>query len=574
MHSPKGVPASSCGAREPLVLRSCVEVHIHRSRCPRFRDGFSPSSHILAATEEQQQQQADAGSIVAPRRRIGFVPTLGGLHEGHLGLVRHATRMCDEVWVSIFLNPTQFQYTSDYADYPMDLQQDIDLIKKETSASVLFVPTIDELYPHLKNQKVDVGKDANEAPFGQLQVAFKEVDDIPGEGTRRPGFFKGIGQVVIKLFSLVRPTHVFFGRKDFLQTVCIRSLAQCSCLDTRVVLCPTARMPSGLPHASRNDRLDKQQLQLAENASVILEEVEALYNKGERDIGALEAVATAASARVGAPMAYFTFNRQSDGVLISALGAPRTGSSCTQLPTNEEICVTVAIKAAPLCTIVDCFLLSDTHKHGDLLPPLPNTPDGSPGPDVSVLPPYAAPCVLLLRSLSLRLLHAPAIGKEAVQELEALELMDAAVAKRHASDAHSKLWPWRAEEGKQHTTENTKQTEYYLLKDCKEANKETLIGYIAMNRGPSNPNIRIEIQRIFIAPNRRRSGIAEAFFGACMLVEYQQKRQQEIICHVPRLAIKVMESLGFSSASSEDEDLRVLPMSIELPVFVERLLRP
>lgn len=79
--------------------------------------------------------------------------------------------------------------------------------------------------------------------------------------------------MVIKLFSLVRPTHVFFGQKDFLQTVCMRSLARCSCLDTRVVLCPIARLPSGLTLASRNNRLDKQQLQLAERASAILEEV-------------------------------------------------------------------------------------------------------------------------------------------------------------------------------------------------------------------------------------------------------------------------------------------------------------
>lgn len=191
MVSSNEVPASSRGARELLVLRTCAEVRVHRSTCPPLREGFPLSSPILAATEEQQHRQAAAGAVVAPRRRIGFVPTLGGLHEGHLSLIRHAARMCDEVWISIFLNPTQFQNSSDYTDYPMDLKQDIELLRKETSASVVFVPTVDEMYPHLKGQKVAVGAEANDAPFAQLQIAFNGVDDIPGEGSRRPGFFKG-----------------------------------------------------------------------------------------------------------------------------------------------------------------------------------------------------------------------------------------------------------------------------------------------------------------------------------------------------------------------------------------------
>lgn len=214
-------------------------------------------------------------------------------------------------------------------------------------------------------------------------------------------------------------------------------------------------------------------------------------------------------------------------------------------------------------------------RHGDLLPPLPNTPEASPGPGISVLPPYASPCVLLLRSLSLRLLHAPAAANDIILQLEALELTDAGVAKL-SPEAQSKAWPWGKEKDKRIMTERMGQTEYYLLKDCRETNKETLIGYIALNRGPQGAptGAPIEVQRIFVAPNRRRSGIAEAFFGSCMLTICQQ--QPQVTCLVPRLAIKVMESMGFSEApgAPKEEGSLVVPVSVELRSFVDRLLRP
>lgn len=336
--------------RRMQVLHTCSEVHARRSCSGALQEGFSVSTPLLGATLQEQQEQQQQQVAVGPRRRVGFVPTLGGLHEGHLSLIRHARRACDEVWVSIFLNPTQFQQSKDFSEYPMDLQQDIELLRQQGNTDVLFVPSIQEMYSHITDSRMPLGDDAQALnPFAELLVGFHHIEAVPGEGNRRPGFFSGetlrlpdtphtprgigsrcprrpprclmslsvslrpsvfvslpvllclslslslsysislclsllpsisvsvcvsgVGRVVLKLFSLVRPTDAFFGQKDFLQTVCIRSLARCSCMYTRVVLCPTAREPQGLPLASRNKRLDAQQYQKATEASRVLKRV-------------------------------------------------------------------------------------------------------------------------------------------------------------------------------------------------------------------------------------------------------------------------------------------------------------
>ncbi|XP_026190440.1 uncharacterized protein LOC34620741, partial [Cyclospora cayetanensis] len=466
---------SPCGTSprqtEMLILRTSSEVAVHRSRRPPLREGFPPSCPILGATEEQQllqRQEATAGgSHVGPRRRIGFVPTLGGLHEGHLSLIRAASRQCDEVWVSIFLNPTQFQSQNDFDSYPGDLQSDIQLLRTKTETQVLFLPDVREMYPNLAQrearddtgaQGTPVGTQSAEASFADLEINFRNIECCPGEGSRRPGFFKGVGQIVQKLFALVRPTHVFFGQKDFLQTVCVRALKQ-------------------------------QQRQLQ---------------------------------RV----------------------------------------------------------------HGDLLPPLLNSPEAVAGPSVALLPPHAAPCVLLLRSLSLRLFHMdPARGapgeEKILGELEALELSDAAV-QRLSGEEQRVLWPWGAWSEKKRRTDDAPQTEYFLLRDHKEPNASTLIAYLAFTRGPGKSTSAserlIEIQRLFVAPSRRRSGLGEAFFGVCMLALHQQcpQQQQLVTCVVPRLAIKVVESLGLAEAPESPTEGKPGDVSVcvDLHRLVQRLLRP
>ncbi|KAL8426914.1 hypothetical protein Efla_005998 [Eimeria flavescens] len=632
--------------RKLVVLRSCSEVHVHRSLCGRFRAGFDDSSSVLAATAEQQQQQQQQQQFsVGPRRRIGFVPTLGGLHEGHLSLVAAARRMCDEVWVSIFLNPTQFDNPTDLLEYPASLQQDIQLLQQQAAADVIFVPSLADMYPQLyahqqqqQQQQGAAGAAVKErVPFADVEVTFRGVDDILGEGSRRPGFFKGnsstssksssrgsselarqravaataaaataaaaraaaegagkaaaaaavhtcfcderIGQVILKLFSLVRPTHAFFGQKDFLQTVCMRSFCRCSLNGCCLLVCPTARNEKGLPFSTRNQRLNQMQFKTAENSIDILRAVEAAYLKGERRLSALTAAAAAAAAGAGAPVYYLTFNRQGDGAPLGEWvpspakeeGGPQKeeGAPCLLLPENEEICIAMAVKAAELSTIVDNFVVSDTHRHGNLLPAPPNTPEAIPSAAASLLPLHAAPSVLLLRSQSLRLLRvAPAAAAAAAAadtwaELEALELTDTAVCQLSAA-ARSSLWPWCQQQQQQ-------QQYYYVLKDCREGalDRQPLVAYLCLDvtqGGAPQPLLAapagssssaaaaggaaIRVQRIFVAPNRRRQGLAEALFGACMLVLHQQLQQQQqqhiVSCVVPQYVAAYLESMGFS----------------------------
>ena len=202
-----GASAAAASRREMLILRTCREVCVHRDCCSNLRDGYSPSCGVLAATAEQQQQQAAAaaageGPLVGPRRRLGFVPTLGGLHQGHISLIRAARRMCDEVWVSIFLNPTQFQRQEDFESYPMNIDEDITMLRATGLVDVLFLPTAAEMYPHynaaapaaaaaVAAAAPPVGCKLQGAPFAHLLLNFDRIEAVRGEGMRRPGFFSG-----------------------------------------------------------------------------------------------------------------------------------------------------------------------------------------------------------------------------------------------------------------------------------------------------------------------------------------------------------------------------------------------
>ena len=181
---------------------------------------------------------------------IGFVPTMGALHKGHLSLVKEARKHCDVVVVSIFVNPTQFNNPDDLKTYPRDLDKDVKMLE-DLSVELIFSPTVKEMYPE---------EDTRQFDFGNLDKVM--------EGKYRPGHFNGVAQVVSKLFDQVTPDKAFFGEKDFQQLAIIRHLVKDLKMPVDVVGCPIVREPDGLAMSSRNMLLTPE---MRKNAPVIAE---------------------------------------------------------------------------------------------------------------------------------------------------------------------------------------------------------------------------------------------------------------------------------------------------------------
>lgn len=177
--------------------------------------------------------------------KIGFVPTMGALHEGHLSLVDQANRSCDCVVVSIFVNPTQFNDPNDLLNYPRTIEADQQMLA-ERGCDYLFFPSVEEIYPDVDTRKFD---------FGDLETVM--------EGAFRPGHFNGVAQVVSRLFDIVNPDSAFFGRKDFQQLAIIKALVKQLNVPIEIVACDIIREPDGLAMSSRNKLLTEQYRALA-----------------------------------------------------------------------------------------------------------------------------------------------------------------------------------------------------------------------------------------------------------------------------------------------------------------------
>ena len=197
--------------------------------------------------------------------RIGFVPTMGYLHEGHLDLVRHARRVCDRVVVSIFVNPKQFGPKEDLAAYPRDTDRDLSLLRA-LDVDVVFTPEVDEIYP----------------PGFQTRVEVTEVTKGLC-GTYRPDFFPGVTTVVLKLFNLTLPHMAVFGEKDYQQLVTIKRMVRDLHLGVEVVGRPTVREPDGLAMSSRNAYLKPEERESARALSESLRLAQDLVARGIRD---------------------------------------------------------------------------------------------------------------------------------------------------------------------------------------------------------------------------------------------------------------------------------------------------
>ena len=172
---------------------------------------------------------------------IGFVPTMGALHAGHISLVERCRRECDVVVVSIFVNPTQFNDPGDLLKYPRTPEADCSLLEK-AGVDLVFAPPVGEVYPQA---------DTRQFGFGALEQVM--------EGEHRPGHFNGVAQVVSRLFDIVKPDKAYFGEKDFQQLAIIREMVRQLALPVEIVGCPTERDADGLALSSRNMRLNPDQ---------------------------------------------------------------------------------------------------------------------------------------------------------------------------------------------------------------------------------------------------------------------------------------------------------------------------
>jgi pantoate--beta-alanine ligase len=184
-------------------------------------------------------------AAAARGQRIGLVPTMGALHQGHLSLVRRAREKADVVVASIFVNPTQFGPTEDYTRYPRNLERDATLLA-QADVDYLFAPSVEEIYP-------------------PGYATYVEVEGLSDQlcGQSRPGHFRGVTTVVMKLLAIVAPHYAFFGQKDAQQVVIIKKMVEDLNLDVEIIVCPIVREADGLAMSSRNSYLHAEARQAA-----------------------------------------------------------------------------------------------------------------------------------------------------------------------------------------------------------------------------------------------------------------------------------------------------------------------
>jgi len=195
-------------------------------------------------------------------KRVGFVPTMGALHEGHLSLVRTARAQADVVIVSVFVNPTQFGPTEDFGRYPRDPERDSALLAAEKT-DYLFMPSTEEMYP------------AGGSSWVTVEGLSEKLD-----GRSRPGHFRGVTTVVAKLFNIVQPDFAFFGQKDAAQAAIVSKMVRDLNLDVRIVVCPIIREADGLAMSSRNAYLSPEQRKQATVLYRALMRVQSLVDRG------------------------------------------------------------------------------------------------------------------------------------------------------------------------------------------------------------------------------------------------------------------------------------------------------
>ncbi len=214
-------------------------------------------------------------------KKLGFVPTMGALHQGHIQLVNACSNTATFTVASIFINPTQFNDPADFARYPKSLEQDIDMLEK-AGCDLLFIPTVQEMYPDGLQEQPSYN-------LGPIEILL--------EGKYRPGHFQGVCVVVHKLLSLVRPGLLFMGQKDFQQCMVVSRMLEITRLPVEMKMIPTVREPDGLAMSSRNRRLTPMQREIASAIYQQLISIKAQYKHA--DLRLLEKEAAAALLEAG-----------------------------------------------------------------------------------------------------------------------------------------------------------------------------------------------------------------------------------------------------------------------------------
>ncbi len=227
----------------------------------------------IVRTIQEMQQMSE--QFRRQGKTIGFVPTMGYLHEGHLSLMRIARPRCDILVVSIFVNPTQFGPHEDFNRYPRDFEHDERLCRQER-VDVVFYPNVQEMYPQPYYTYVNVEKLSE-----------------PMCGVSRPGHFRGVATVVAKLFNIVKPHLAVFGQKDYQQAVIIRQMVRDLNFDVEIVLGPIIREPDGLAMSSRNHYLSAEERRKALVLRRSLKHAEQLVAAGEREARKIRAAVEA-----------------------------------------------------------------------------------------------------------------------------------------------------------------------------------------------------------------------------------------------------------------------------------------
>jgi pantoate--beta-alanine ligase len=213
--------------------------------------------------------------------RLGFVPTMGALHEGHRSLVRAARAASDVVAASIFVNPTQFGPNEDLAKYPRSFERDCELLERE-GVELLFAPAVEEMYPGLADGLADRSVRPTNVGSAVTWVTVEGLSDRL-DGRSRPGHFRGVTTVVSKLLHVVEPDAAFFGQKDAAQVAIIRRMVRDLNLAVEIVVCPIVREADGLAMSSRNAYLDPEQRKRALVLHRSLMLVQQLAGTGERN---------------------------------------------------------------------------------------------------------------------------------------------------------------------------------------------------------------------------------------------------------------------------------------------------
>lgn len=244
-------PFCHCKRKEPLILSGVK------------------AEAIQSLTMEVAETIESVGSLVKAARskgkKIGFVPTMGALHIGHISLIEAAVKECDFVVVSIFVNPTQFGPGEDFEKYPRPLDADLEMCRK-AGVDVVFNPTPEQMYPVENLTWVNVEK-LTESLCGQF----------------RPGHFRGVTTVCAKLFNIVAPDIAYFGQKDAQQAIVIKRMVADLNMPLEIVICPTVREPNGLAVSSRNKYLTEQQKKDAANIYKSLQKCRQMIDDGVKE---------------------------------------------------------------------------------------------------------------------------------------------------------------------------------------------------------------------------------------------------------------------------------------------------